>query len=69
MCNIQHLSGALKLEVFSAKISKIVVTQLSDWTANVYRSEGTRIFHTSRPFEPQPINKGPWALRIARIRY
>jgi hypothetical protein len=38
-------------------------------TALVHRPDGTRIFHCSHPFEPQPINRGPWALRIARIRY
>jgi hypothetical protein len=35
----------------------------------VHRPSGTRIFHCSHPFEPQPINRGPWALRTARIRY
>jgi hypothetical protein len=60
---------ALKQERFPAKISKILVAQLSVRTAHVHRLDGTRIFHSSRPFEPLPINRGPWALRTARIRY
>jgi hypothetical protein len=62
-------NAALKQERFSVKISKILVAQLFVWTAHVHRPDGTRIFHSSRPFEPQPINRGPWALRTTRIRY
>jgi hypothetical protein len=50
-----HLDAALKQERFSAKISKILVSQLSVRTAHVHRPDATRIFHSSRPFEPQPI--------------
>jgi hypothetical protein len=49
----------LKQKRFSAKISDILVAQLSVRTALVHRPDGTRIFHCSRPFEPQPINRGP----------
>jgi hypothetical protein len=38
-------------------------------TAPIYFTTGAHIFYSSRPFEPQPINRGPWALRTARIRY
>jgi hypothetical protein len=61
--------AALKQERFSAKISEILVAQLSVQTIHVHRPDGVRIFHSSRPFEPQPINKGLWALRTARIRH
>jgi hypothetical protein len=61
--------AALKQERFSAKISEILVAQLSVWMAFVHRQDDTRIFQYSPPFEPQPINRGPWALRTARIRY
>jgi hypothetical protein len=61
--------AALKQEIFSTKISEILVAQLSVWTTHVHRPDGIRIFHYSHPFEPQPINRGPWALRTARIRY
>jgi hypothetical protein len=60
---------ALKKERFSVKISKILVAQLSIQTAHVRCPNGAHIFYCNRPFEPQPINRGPWALRIARIRY
>jgi hypothetical protein len=60
---------ALKQERFSAKISEILVAQLSVRKAHVHRPDGTRVFHSSHPFEPQPINRGFWALRTARIRY
>jgi hypothetical protein len=61
--------AALVQKRFSVKISEILVAQLSVRTAHVHCPDGTRIFHRSRPFEPQPINRGPWALRTARIRY
>jgi hypothetical protein len=60
---------ALKQERFSTKISEILVAQLSVRTAHVHHPDGTRVFHSSRPFEPQPINRGPRALRTARIQY
>jgi len=53
---------ALKQERFSAKILEILVAQLSVRTAHVHRPDGTPIFNYIRPFEPQPINRGPWAL-------
>jgi hypothetical protein len=59
----------LKQERFSAKILGILVAQSSVRTTHVHRPYGTRIFHCSCPFEPQLINRGPWALRTARIRY
>jgi hypothetical protein len=52
--------AALKQERFSVKILKILVAQLSIQTAHVHCPDGTRIFHSSRPFEPQPINRGLW---------
>jgi hypothetical protein len=61
--------ATLKQEIFSAKITEILVAQLSVRMVHVHRQYGTRVFHSSRPFEPQPINRGPWALRTARIRY
>jgi hypothetical protein len=61
--------AALKQERFSSKISKILVAQLSVRTAQVHRLDDAHIFYSSHPFEPQPINRGPWALRTARIRY
>jgi hypothetical protein len=61
--------AALKQERFSVKISKILVAQLSIRTAHVHRPDDVRIYHCSHPFEPEPINRGPWALRTARIRY
>jgi len=67
---VPHRPNAdLKQERFSAKISEFLVAQLSVRTAHVHRQDYTRIFHSSHPFEPQPINRGPWALRTARIRY
>jgi hypothetical protein len=61
--------AALKQERFSVKILEILVAQLSVRTAHVHRPDGAYIFYSSRPFEPHPINRGPWALRTARIRY
>jgi hypothetical protein len=61
--------AALKQERFSGKISKILVVQLSVRTAQVHHPDGVRSYYSSRPFEPQPINRGPWALRTARIQY
>jgi hypothetical protein len=54
------LDAALKQERFSAKISEILVAQLSVWTTHVYHPDGAHILHNSRSFEPQPINIGPW---------
>jgi hypothetical protein len=61
--------AALKQERFLVKILNNLVAQLSVWMDHVHRLDGTRIFHYSRPFEPQPINRGPWALRTIRIQY
>jgi len=61
--------AALKQERFSAKISEILVAQLSVWMTVSHRPDGAHIFYSSRPFEPQLINRGHWALRTARIRY
>jgi hypothetical protein len=62
---------ALKQERFSAKISEILVAQLSVQTAHVHRLDSTRIFHCSRPFEPQPINRalGHWELQEFNIEF
>jgi hypothetical protein len=58
---VSHRSDAtFKQERFSAKISEIPVTQLFVRTAHVHRLDGAHRFYSSRPFEPQPINKGPW---------
>jgi hypothetical protein len=51
--------AALKQERFLAKISEFLVAQLSVWMAHVHHSDGAHIFYSSRPFEPQPINRGP----------
>jgi len=47
---------------FLAKFSENLVAQLSVWTAPRY------IFPDAH-LSPQPINRGLWALRTARIRY
>jgi hypothetical protein len=44
--------AALKQERFSDKNLKILVAQLSVRTALVHRPDGTRIYQSSRPFEP-----------------
>jgi hypothetical protein len=64
-----HPDSALKQERISAKILEILVAQLFVRTTHVHRPDGTGILHSSRPFKPQPINRGPWALRTARIRF
>jgi hypothetical protein len=61
--------AALKHERLSAKISEILVAQLSVRTAHVHRPDSAHIFYSSRPFEPQPINRGPRALRTVWIQY
>jgi len=53
-------NAALKQERFSVKILEILVTQLSVRTIHVHCPDSVRIFHSSHPFEPQPINKGLW---------
>jgi hypothetical protein len=61
--SVSHRSDTdLKQERFSTKFSKNPVAQLSIWTASVHI---TAVAHST----PQPINRGPWALRTARIRY
>jgi hypothetical protein len=47
-----HPDAALKQERFLAKISEIMVAQLSFRTAHVHRPDGVRTYHSSRPFEP-----------------
>jgi hypothetical protein len=54
--------AALKQERFLAKFLKYPVAQLSVRTASVHI---TAVAHSA----PQPINRGPWALRTARLRY
>jgi hypothetical protein len=44
--------AALKQEIFSAKITKILVAQLSVRTAHVHRPDGVCTYHSSHPFEP-----------------
>jgi hypothetical protein len=56
-----YLDDVLILERFSAKNSKNPVAQLSVRTAP---RQNLPDAHS----DPQPINKGPWALRAARIR-
>jgi hypothetical protein len=62
-------NAALKQERFSAKISEILShscpsgrLRFTVWTASIHI---TTVPHLN----PQPINRGPWALRTARIRY
>jgi len=57
-----RLDAALKQERFSAKFSENPVALVSVRTASVHISE---VSHSA----PQPINRGPLALRTARIRY
>jgi hypothetical protein len=52
-----RLDAALKQERFSTKISEILDAQLSVRTGQVHRLDGAHLFYSSRPFEPQPINK------------
>jgi hypothetical protein len=61
--------ATLKQERFSTKISEILSHSCPSrrlrstfWTASVLITAVTHL-------NPQPINKGPWALRTARIRY
>jgi hypothetical protein len=61
--SVSHRSdAALKQERFTAKFSENLVAQLSVWTTSVHI---TAVAHSA----PQPINRGPWALRTAKIRY
>jgi hypothetical protein len=54
--------AALKQERFLVKISEILVVQLFVRTASVHIIAVPHL-------NPQLINRGPWALRTARIRY
>jgi hypothetical protein len=58
---LHRTDAPLKQERFSAKISEIMVIQLSVRTASVLI---TAVAHLNL----QPINRGPWALRTARIQ-
>jgi hypothetical protein len=50
---VPHCPDAtLKQERFLAKISEILVAQLSVRTAHVHRPDGVRTYHNSRSFEP-----------------
>jgi hypothetical protein len=53
---------------FSAKISENPVAQLSVRTAMVHHPDDPRHILPDAHSDPQPINRGPWALRAARIR-
>jgi hypothetical protein len=64
-----RLDVSLKQERFSAKFSENPVVQLSVRTAQVHRPDGVRTYYSSRQFCIQPINRGPWAFRTARIQY
>jgi len=64
-----HSDAALQQERFSVKISEILSHSCPSgrlkstvWTASVLI---TAVAHLN----PQPISRGPWALRTARIRY
>jgi len=57
-----HPDAGLKQERFSTKFLENSVSQLSVRMASVHI---TAVAHSA----PQPINRGPWALRTARIRY
>jgi hypothetical protein len=54
--------AALKQERFSVKFSENPVAQLFVRMVSVHI---TAVAHST----PHPINRGPWALRTARIRY
>jgi hypothetical protein len=61
--SVSHCPDAgLKQERFSAKFLENPVAQLSVRTAFIHI---TAVTHSA----PQPINRGPWALRTARIQY
>jgi len=47
-----HPDAALKQERFLAKISEILLEQLSARTALVHRPDGVRTYYCGRPFEP-----------------
>jgi hypothetical protein len=61
--------AGLKHERFSAKISKIMLYScLSGRPRFTVRTASVHITAVGH-LNPQPINRGPWALRTARIRY
>jgi hypothetical protein len=53
----------------SSQKGKIFSENIGNSGRIVVRLDGTLILYCSRPFEPKPINRGPWALKTARIRY
>jgi hypothetical protein len=61
--------AALKQERFSAKISKILSHSCpSRWPMSTIWTTSVHIIAITH-LNPQPINRVPWALRTARIRY
>jgi hypothetical protein len=52
-----------------SQTGKIFSENLRNSGRIVVRPDGAHIFYSSCTFEPQPINRGPWALRTARIRH
>jgi hypothetical protein len=54
---------------FSAKFSENPVAQLSVRTAMTTIQIAPSYILPNAHLSPQPINRGPWALRTARIRY
>jgi hypothetical protein len=62
-------NAALKQERFSAKISKILSHSCLSGQLRFTVQTAFVIIIAVAHLNPQPINRGPWALRIARIRY
>jgi hypothetical protein len=64
-----RLDAAFKQERFSTKISEIPSHSCSSgWLRFTVRMASIHITAVAH-LNPQPINRGPWALRTARIRY
>jgi hypothetical protein len=64
-----HPNAAFKQERFLAKISKILSHNcLSRRLRSTIRTASVLITAVTH-LNPQPINRGPWALRTTRIRY
>jgi len=54
---------------FPVKFLENLIAQLSVRTAHVHRPNGAQYIYPNAHLSPQPINRGPWALRTTRIRY
>jgi hypothetical protein len=67
---INRLDNSTSPSGCGSQTGKIFSENLRNTGHTVARPDGpSRIFYCSRIFEPQPINRGPWALTTARIQY